>query len=700
MNVETSEEYPFLNDGGQLGELTRAFDWAATVIGSPGVWPQSLRTTVSLLLASKFPMLLWWGPEMIQFYNDAYLPTFGPGAGGKHPAALGQRAEDCWSETWAVIKPLIDQVWQTGEGTWREDQLISIHRNGRIEDTYWTFSYSPVRDELGQVGGILVVCSETTDQVNTLRRLEEREEQLRFAIDATDLATWDLNPITNRFDGNARLRSWFGLSVDADISLQNALDIIADEDRNRITQAIWTAILPGSAGQYDVAYTVVHPESGSRRVVRAKGRAHFGSDGVAYRFNGTLQDITTEVLAQQLLEKTNEDLLDSIRQFTFVTDFVPQIVWAAQPDGTHDFFNRKWYEFTGLTQTQLVDANSADWSQVLHPDDAERARQMWQHCLQTGDTYETEYRMKRHDGQYRWLLARALPLRDETGPNGALGTIVRWFGTCTDVHDQKTFTADLEHQVTQRTNALQLANFDLQRSNENLERFAYVASHDLQEPLRKIRSFGDILQSTYGSQLGEGVDFLNRMQTAADRMSVLIRDLLTFSRIRTQRETFAPVNLNKVIRGVLGDLELAIQEAGARVELDELPTVSGDAPQLRQLFQNLIANALKFHHPDLPPRICLSSQLLSATDLPKTIQPNSSASQFYAISVADNGIGFDEKYTDRIFQVFQRLHGRSRYSGTGIGLAIVQKVADNHNGAIAVASQPGQGATFTVYLPA
>jgi len=168
MNAELTGEYPFLNDGGQMGELTRAFDWSATTIGSSSTWPTSLRTTVSLILTSKFPMLLWWGPEMIQIYNDAYRPAFGFGEGGKHPAALGQRAKDCWSETWSIIEPLINQVWTTGEATWSEDQHILINRNGRTEDTYWIFSYSPVRIESGQIGGILVVCTETTDKANTL----------------------------------------------------------------------------------------------------------------------------------------------------------------------------------------------------------------------------------------------------------------------------------------------------------------------------------------------------------------------------------------------------------------------------------------------------------------------------------------------------------------------------------------------------
>ncbi len=195
------------------------------------------------------------------------------------------------------------------------------------------------------------------------------------------------------------------------------------------------------------------------------------------------------------------------------------------------------------------------------------------------------------------------------------------------------------------------------------------------------------------------------LQVAANRMSALIKDLLAFSRITTQREAFEPVPLAEVVRDVLTDLELAIQEAGAITEIGPLPIVQGDRPQLGQLFQNLISNAVKFRRldradPASVPHIRIDCQRLPAAELPNGVKPARPAEQFYQIRVVDNGIGFDEKYLDRIFEVFQRLHGRSQYAGTGIGLAIVQKVAENHGGAITATSQPGQGATFWVYLPA
>ena len=245
---------------------------------------------------------------------------------------------------------------------------------------------------------------------------------------------------------------------------------------------------------------------------------------------------------------------------------------------------------------------------------------------------------------------------------------------------------------------------DLQRSNNNLEQFAYVASHDLQEPLRKIQAFGDILQSQYASVIGDsGADMIGRMQSAAARMQVLIKDVLAYSRITTKRETAGPVDLNQVMSEVLTDLDNAIADKQATVTVDPLPTVRGDNAQLRQLFQNLISNALKFTKTDpaaASPAITITTHRACGRDLPgMTLLPADADQSFHLIELTDNGIGFDPHQAERIFQVFQRLHSRTAYQGTGIGLAIVQKVVENHNGYIIAEGRPGEGATFRIALP-
>ena len=240
---------------------------------------------------------------------------------------------------------------------------------------------------------------------------------------------------------------------------------------------------------------------------------------------------------------------------------------------------------------------------------------------------------------------------------------------------------------------------ELNRSNDNLQQFAYVAAHDLQEPLRKVQAFGDLLNDQFSHELGEtALDLIRRMRLSASRMQTLVQDLLTYARLTTDLQPFAPVSLNNVFHTVADDMEFVITDMQAQLDTGPLPVVLGDARQLQQLFQNLLSNALKFHRPGQPPVIRLSSRMATPAELPATLHNRDSA-RFAVVEITDEGIGFEEQYLDRIFTIFQRLHGQNQFAGTGIGLAICKKVADSHGGCITARSQPGQGATFTVWLP-
>ena len=266
----------------------------------------------------------------------------------------------------------------------------------------------------------------------------------------------------------------------------------------------------------------------------------------------------------------------------------------------------------------------------------------------------------------------------------------RWqlFGITTDITDLK----EIENALRSSEDKLRQFTVQLERSNRELQDFAYVASHDLQEPLRKIVVFGERLKEKNSEALGsEALDYLERMQKAAGRMQTLINDLLTFSRVTTKAHPFAPVNLAEIAGEVVNDLEGRIELVKGRVELGALPVIDAEALQMRQLLQNLIGNALKFRRPEEPPVVKVEAQIISAPDTP--------AKKLCQLTISDNGIGFDEKYLDRIFNVFQRLHTRNEYEGTGMGLAIVRKIALYHGGDITAKSKPGQGATFILTLP-
>jgi len=296
----------YLEGGGEMGRLTRAFNWAKTAVGSPDTWSQSLLTTLSILLNSKFPMFLWWGPELIQFYNDAYRPSLGND--GKHPDALGQRGEDCWPEIWPIINPLIRQVLLEGESVWQRDQCIPIYRNGRLEDVYWTFSYSRVNDETGRPAGVLVVCSETTEQILNRQKIEKvlaelraSEEHLRLATSAAELGTFDMDLLNGTLKWDERCRELFGISHKGRVTYeQDFLLGLHEDDRERIGHLIKNLFIKSTNnGDYDVEYRTVGAIDKKLRWVRAKGKVLFNDKDQPVRFIGSVLDITDKKMDEQ-----------------------------------------------------------------------------------------------------------------------------------------------------------------------------------------------------------------------------------------------------------------------------------------------------------------------------------------------------------------------------------------------------------------
>ncbi len=301
---------PFMQGGGNMGKLIRAKDWSTTPLGNPETWQHSLRTMVSMMLHNPIGMYLMWGDDHIQLYNDAYRPVLGK---SKHPEALGIPARITFRETWNSIEPLIKRAMK-GEPIRLPDFETELHRNGFPENCYFDFSYTPIFQDNGEVGGVVATVIETTQRKRAELAVKESNNQLAFAIEATELGTFDYNPKNHTFSGNERLKAWFGLPPKSQLDIQDGIDAIADEDKERVEKEISRALEFESGGNYNIVYTIIHPESGSRRIVKAKGRAWFNDAKEAIRFNGTLQDITASEKITRKIEESERRFRESVKQ--------------------------------------------------------------------------------------------------------------------------------------------------------------------------------------------------------------------------------------------------------------------------------------------------------------------------------------------------------------------------------------------------
>ncbi|NJN53748.1 MAG: PAS domain-containing protein [Anaerolineae bacterium] len=378
---------------------------------------------------------------------------------------------------------------------------------------------------------------------------------------------------------------------------------------------------------------------------------------------GTYEDITERKRSEQIIKENNERLqlaLQAASMGTWEWSIMKNhMVWSPE---TLKVFSIHSEEFGGTYEAYLAFATPESRQEV------DEKIQSFLRESRHSAVIQYEHKIIRGDGTSGWIEMRGALFLDHTDQP------VRMIGVCADVSARKGIAVQLEAYTA-----------ELERSNRELQEFAYVASHDLQEPLRKIQTFGDRLQNKYNPVLDErGQDYLERMQSAAARMQALIVDLLSFSRVRTHGQPFGEVDLHQTVLQVLQDLEIKIAEVQAEIIVADLLVIEADALQMKQLFQNLLSNALKFYRPGIPLKINVRSRVVES---------------FCEIVVVDNGIGFDQKYTDRIFIVFERLHGRDVYPGTGVGLAICRRIVERHNGYIRVQSKLGEGSTFIVGLP-
>jgi len=372
-------------------------------------------------------------------------------------------------------------------------------------------------------------------------------------------------------------------------------------------------------------------------------------------------DVTETVMSRKKIE-------DSELRFRLLAETLPQLIWVMDAEGEMAYASSRWREYTGL------EPEPGNWEKIVHPNDLASVTEAWEKSKKTLRPYRTEVRLRNRNGKYRWFSGQGEPILKDNGE------IDRWIGGFTDIHDQKEIEASLERLVAERT-------LELKRSNESLQQFAHVASHDLKEPVRKIKTFSSRLQHEYGEELPEkGRIFLDKIHAATDRMYAMIEGVLNYSTINAQDQDAALVDLNEVITNIEADLELAMQQKKAVIVKDNMPAIEGAGVLLYQLFYNLVGNSLKFSHSERPPVI--------------TIRYSDAENGKYArIEVSDNGIGFAPEYAKKIFNTFSRLNPKDQYEGTGLGLALCKKIAERHHGTIQAHGAEGEGAIFTILLP-
>lgn len=539
-----------------MGERTRHHDWSQTPLGTPDQWPQSLRTSVSILLNSRFPMFVWWGKHLTTIYNDAYKII----AGDKHPALLGRSGREAWSEIWEDLAPLVRNVFN-GTSTWSEDLMLHIRRRDFIEETYFTFSYSPILDETGSVAGLFCAVVETTEKVFSKRKLQESEQGLRNVILQAPFATCIFRgPAFVIEVANPSMLQFWGKTAEA-VLHKPLFEALPEAKDQGFEERMLTVLRTG-------------------------------------------EDFAAREQAVTLLRN------GSLQKF---------------------FINFTYRAIRGL------------------------------------------------DGKVTGIIAVAVDVTDQV----------------TARKKKEESEAELQKRVEERTKELAAINKELQRSNAHLEEFAHAASHDLKEPIRKIHFFTERLKTQLSDKLcPDDIRMFERVEHASQRMNSLIDDLLLYSHVSQKPHQKEAVNLNEKIKWVLEDLELDIEERAAVVRVDGLPVVQGYKRQLQQLFHNLLTNALKYSKAGRKPEIEITATTVTGAEA--GLLPDM---RYHRVTVRDNGIGFEQDQAEKIFLMFQRLHGKTEYEGTGVGLSIARKVAENHGGKITAHGEPDKGATFTLYLP-
>ena len=637
---------------GALADLLEAQDWAGHPLGSRDRWPSELRGLVRAMQRSRGPMFVCWGPQAHLLYNDEYARVLCD----KHPAAFGRPFREVWTEVGAELDEMLARVL-SGEGLHGENTPFQVRRNGRTETAFFSFTWNPVLDDEDRVHGFFCTAFETTAAVQA--------DQARATEAARLMQLFQQAPgFVAVLEGPGHV---FRHANQAYLDFVGRSDIVG----RPVHEVAPEAIAQGWGRVLDDVYRTGVPYFGRGAPVRL--RRDEQGDAAEWSVNFIFQpirqddgavdgiliqgyDVTAEVQSQAALR-------ESEAKFRTIADAIPQMVWTTRADGHHEYYNRQWYDFTGLPEGAT---DGTGWQQVLHPDDLQRTIEVWHHSLATGEPYQIEYRVRDRHNQYRWMLGRALPVRDDAG------AIVRWMGTCTEIDDH----------VKSRES--------LREDDRRKDEFLAMLAHELRNPLAPITSAVALLRRAPRDEarVRSMTEIIGRQ---AAHMRGLVDDLLDISRVTRGLITLQhePLDVRDVLAEALEQTRPLIESrrhaVATRIGSVGLP-VWGDRKRLVQVFANVLGNAAKYTPPG--GKITVGGRRRDGE---------------VVVMVEDNGQGMGPELIERVFELFvqgERTPDR-REGGLGVGLVLVKRMLELHGGRVSAFSDgPGRGSAFEIVLPA
>lgn len=646
---KSTDPFSWLTNNSSMINLIRERDWTTTSLGSPDKWDLSFKTLINLCLDSKYPSFVWLGPDLISLYNDSYAEIVGP---IKHPQLFGAKARELWPEIWDTIKVFIDEVFK-GDVISHTDLQLFIERNGRLEESYFSFCYTPIRNDLGIIQGVYCTCQETTQQVLSRKQLdlarletENAHNQLNdFFMQAPAPMVIMLGPEHHFWLANPLYEELIGRKAAG----KNLMDIFSHEE---VTPFIPLLDKVYSTGVPFIGNEV--PFHHEKDGVIQKKFLNFGyypfreADGRVKGILAIVNDVTNQAYLRMQIEANRNEL-------HMLSESIPQIVWTAKPTGELDYTNSRWTEYSGSS-------DPSKWLSFVHPDDIERITQVWLNCVDSGDDYEAEFRLRKFDGTYHAYLVRASALRH------ARGEILKWYGTCTDIEAQKITVSQLENEKILR------------------EQFVSMLTHDLRSPLSAAKISAQYMQR-YPSSPDKIASLSGRIIDSLNRADKMIENLLDANRIKAGERL--PLKIEKV------DLISLVNHS-----LIDLATIHGDRFKLitphdqveghwsydglLRILENLCTNAVKFGRDHSPITVALYDNV-----------------GVVSLSVHNYGIPISLEEQKKLFDPYQRLNRMDKNAvvGWGLGLTLVKGLAESHGGSVSVTSSELEGTTFTIIVP-